>query len=111
MRYKCAIEESLNITVKDDKECAIPDSITFAYYVINVYNQQSFFKIIINPRDANESAVVPPPTIEPESHTQERFPPIYENPDKLFVFYLSKVTIYGMLSSYCVVTKNCSRIS
>lgn len=56
----------------------------------HTYNRESTFEIVIE-EIANE---VVQPVVEPaQIETENCFPPIYENPDKFFVYFLSKVKV------------------
>lgn len=89
VKLKCKISDNFDITIKDEKGCIIPDSITFAYFMVNTYNQSSFFEITINERKSVEESPVATPV--QATYPQIQFQPIYENPDRFFIHFLSKV--------------------
>ncbi len=89
VKLKCKIDGNSDIIIKDDKGCTIPDSITFVYFMLNTYAQQSF-EIFVKEKP---SVVEPMPVVveAPLNDLNDSFTPIYENPDKFFVYFLSNV--------------------
>lgn len=59
--------------------------------MLNNYNNQLFFEVTTNKKENIDE--VPAVDVAPTSDNQVQFAPIYENPDKFFIYFLSKVKI------------------
>lgn len=90
VKSKCKIDVKLDIIIKDENGCKISDSVTFVYFMLNHYKRDSVFEISTEPKESPAQPVVVDVDVLPIS-PHVNIPPIYEDPDKFFVYFLSKV--------------------